>query len=58
MKHQKTLQNTDANGATKNVLDIKFWGNVPGVEWSGVERRGLTRGEGPLIKARILQNEK
>ncbi len=27
MKYQKTLQNTEANGATKNVPDIKFWGN-------------------------------
>lgn len=23
----KTLQNTDADGATKNVKDIKFWGD-------------------------------
>ena len=23
----KTLANTDSNGATKNVRDIKFWGN-------------------------------
>ena len=23
----KTLENTDASGATKNVKDIKFWGN-------------------------------
>ena len=23
----KTLHNTDANGATKNVKDIVFWGN-------------------------------
>ena len=27
MKYQKTLQNTEANGATKNVPDIKFCGN-------------------------------
>ena len=24
---EKTLGNTDANGATKNVKDIKFWGD-------------------------------
>jgi hypothetical protein len=24
---EKTLANTDANGATKNVKDIVFWGN-------------------------------
>ena len=27
MKNQKTLSNTDSNGATKNVKDIVFWGD-------------------------------
>lgn len=27
MEKAKTLENTDASGATKNVKDIKFWGN-------------------------------